>query len=244
MTTQEQYIERIKELVANKFGQPITSIDECLALNDAIFEATGTRCDSDILAELYLANERPIRSLRPATLSTLARYIGYAGWSSFCTSSEILPAIDTDIIPVRRRWGTIILTSTAIIVVIATVVVLLRSGLLTPDSDGDDTVANIEYVDAPLQELRDMWVAATNEHCNALREYIATDTSRITAEIKQEMTTLAERIVADIEGHIATEGITMDDDTIARNSDIITNTCMEIYNSLLADIEPTPQSSN
>ncbi|MBQ3044086.1 MAG: hypothetical protein IJD53_06540 [Alistipes sp.] len=239
MTTQEQYIERLKELVSEKFGQAISSKETCEALANAIFEEVGTTCDSTILEELYGIGSHPVRTLRPATLSTLARYIGYSGWSSFCTSSEILPAIDTDIIPVRRRWGTVILTLAAIVVVIIAIVMLLRSDLLSSNEEPTTPAATTAIVDSDVQDVYESCVAAANEHCNALREYIMTDTERIVSEIESEMATLAERIEQDVIAHYEANGTTFDEARVKRNSDAIFECCTDIYNSLLAELDRT-----
>lgn len=237
MTTQEQYIERLKELVREKFGHAISSTEECEALANAIFEEVGTTCDSAILEELYGIGSHPVRTLRPATLSTLARYIGYSGWSNFCTSSEILPAIDTDIIPVRRRWGTVILTLAAIVIVITAIVMLLRSDLLSSDETPTTPAATTAIVDSDVQEVYECCVAATTEHCNALREYIETDSERIAREIESEVSTLAERIEQDVIAHYEANGIAFDEAAIQRNSDAIFECCTNIYNTLLAELD-------
>lgn len=239
MTIQEQYIERIKVLVADKFGRQITSIDDCELLDSAIYDEVGIRCDSDIIKELYLTNGQRQRSLRPATLSTLARYVGYSGWSSFCAASEILPAADTDIIPVRRRWGTIILTFAAIAIVITAIALLLRSGVFGSEEKpmpNEGTEQTTSRVDSSLGEVYDMWIAATVEHCNTLREYISTDTQRIESEVAHEIETLRERIAADVVSQNNKHDKPLTEEIMERDIEIIELTCIEIYDSLLSDM--------
>ena len=45
MTTQEQYIERLKEMTATKFGRSVVTTEDYGALSDAIFEEVGIRLD-------------------------------------------------------------------------------------------------------------------------------------------------------------------------------------------------------
>ena len=126
MTTQEQYVARLKEFVEAKFGRSITSLEDCDALSEAVGEATNIKLDSRAFLPIFVHNSRAVAP-RPVTLSTLARYLGYNSWSEFCTSSNVLPAEDTDVIPVVRRWGVIILTALAIVVVAGAIIFLIRA---------------------------------------------------------------------------------------------------------------------
>ena len=45
MTTQEQYIERLKELVTNEFGRQIMTPEDCMTLSNAVREAVGIAID-------------------------------------------------------------------------------------------------------------------------------------------------------------------------------------------------------
>ena len=74
MTTQEQYIARLKEFVEAKFGQRITTIEDCDALSEAVGEATNIKLDSRAFMPIFVHDSRAIAP-RPVTLSTLARYL-------------------------------------------------------------------------------------------------------------------------------------------------------------------------
>ena len=43
MTTQEQYIERLKELTTAEFGRQILTHDDCIALSNAVLESVGMK---------------------------------------------------------------------------------------------------------------------------------------------------------------------------------------------------------
>lgn len=220
MTTQEQYTERLKEMVAAKFGNDILSAKECSALSEAIAEATGENIDHRLLELIYIAKRRNYTP-RPAVLSTLARYVGYGDWSDFCSSREVLPAEDTDIIPPARRWGVIILTTAAILIVASTALYLLLG----------NKSANIEELCTPIKER---YAAIATEECNALRLYAnSADYNNIVAE---SIATSCERIRREAHAEIVAKAkshrITLDDATLQTETTAIVNRCMDIYNCL------------
>ena len=53
MTTQEQYIERLRELVEAKFGRTITTMEDCEELSVAVGETTNIRLDSRAFIPLF-----------------------------------------------------------------------------------------------------------------------------------------------------------------------------------------------
>ena len=54
MTIQEQYIARLRELVEAKFGHPITTIEDCDALSEAVGEATNIKLDSRAFVPIFV----------------------------------------------------------------------------------------------------------------------------------------------------------------------------------------------
>lgn len=88
MTTQQQYIERLKGMVVAEFGRGIATTEDCAALSRAVAEAIDMHLDANDYAKLFIpqSNIAP----RPVTLSALTRYVGYESWSSFCSSSDVL----------------------------------------------------------------------------------------------------------------------------------------------------------
>jgi hypothetical protein len=56
MTTQEQYIQRLKELVIATFGRNITTSEDCIALSNAIVENVGISVDVESLEQLFLGD--------------------------------------------------------------------------------------------------------------------------------------------------------------------------------------------
>ena len=190
MTTQQQYIERLKDMVTQKFGRGITTIEDCTMLCEAVREATDMQLDANDYARLFIprSNIAP----RPVTLSALTRYVGYDSWSSFCSSSDVLPAEDRDIIPTPRRWGVFVLTLIAIIVVIVTAVVLL--------DDGSNEVVAVEDSAVLVERVEKRWLARTLEECNALRAYSEEEgyVERIDAFMAEYCTTLYDDISSEL----------------------------------------------
>ena len=71
MTTQQQYIERLKGMVVLKFGRGIATAEDCVALSEAVAEVTDMQLDANDYAKLFIpqSNIAP----RPVTLSALTR---------------------------------------------------------------------------------------------------------------------------------------------------------------------------
>ena len=224
MTTQEQYIERLKEMVAAKFGHAILSADDCATLAEVVSEATGDNIDRRSLEFMFLAKRLSITP-RPVTLSTLARYVGYSSWSELCTSREVLPAADADIIPATRRWGVIILTTAAIILVASATLYLLLGGIY---DNGKDRLAELC---SPIEER---WRAIATEECNGIRAYSAEEdyNSRIEELIATAEATMHSEVESEIAARAKTLGITLDNTTIEEQAADIVSSCLNIYNCL------------
>lgn len=226
MTTQEQYVARLKEFVEAKFGRSITSLEDCDALSEAVGEATNIKLDSRAFMPIFVHDSRAVAP-RPVTLSTLARYLGYNSWSEFCTSSNVLPAEDTDVIPVVRRWGVIILTALAIVVVIGAIIFLIRA------VDSDKSKVDNRHLEV-VERVEQRWVARTMEECNAMRAYKSDSTyvDMLDAFALEYNELLDTEVLRDIRDAVDGEGISISDENIAAHADTIANRCRAMYNVL------------
>ena len=226
MTIQEQYIARLRELVEAKFGHPITTIEDCDALSEAVGEATNIKLDSRAFMPIFVHDSRAVAP-RPVTLSTLARYLGYNSWSEFCTSSNVLPAEDTDVIPVVRRWGVIILTALAIVVVAGAIIFLIRA------VDSDRSKVDNRHLEV-VERVEQRWVARTMEECNAMRAYKSDSTyvDMLDAFALEYNELLDAEVLRDIRDAVDGEGISISDENIAAHADTIANRCRAMYNVL------------
>lgn len=224
MTTQQQYIERLKGMVVLKFGRGIATAEDCVALSEAVAEVTDMHLDANDYAKLFIpqSNIAP----RPVTLSALTRYVGYDSWSTFCSSSEVRPAEDSDIIPTPRRWGVFILTIVAIIVVVVTAIALLDGG-----KDDDVVVENADVVVAMVEER---WLARTIEECNALRAYADEQnySERIDAFMAEYCTTLYDEISSHIISDMQRHSISLTDDEVASYTNSIVVQCCTMCETL------------
>ena len=230
MTTQEQYIERLKEMVAAKFGQPITDVEGCRALMEAINEAVERPKISAAALELLYLPRLGKDAPRPTTLSALAKYVGYGSWSDFCTADDITPADDSDIIARPRHWGVIILTCIAVVVVIITAVVLLRG-----DNDTKEEGAiqpTVEKIDSRFVAVAEEWFASTTEHCLTIREYEQLDAASYAAHVEkvnaEYIALMDEGIRRDLIRYAAAHNITVDDATLSRTAEQISAQCRNI----------------
>lgn len=226
MTTQEQYVARLKEFVEAKFGRSITSLEDCDALSEAVGEATNIKLDSRAFMPIFVHDSRAVAP-RPVTLSTLARYLGYNSWSEFCTSSNVLPAEDTDVIPVVRRWGVIILTALAIVVVAGAIIFLIRA------VDSDRSKVDNRHLEV-VERVEQRWVARTMEECNAMRAYKSDSTyvDMLDAFALEYNELLDVEVLRDIRDAVDGEGISISDENIAAHADTIANRCRAMYNVL------------
>lgn len=226
MTTQEQYVARLKEFVEAKFGRSITSLEDCDALSEAVGEATNIKLDSRAFMPIFVHDSRAVAP-RPVTLSTLARYLGYNSWSEFCTSSNVLPAEDTDVIPVVRRWGVIILTALAIVVVAGAITFLIRA------VDSDKSKVDNRHLEV-VERVEQRWVARTMEECNAMRAYKSDSTyvDMLDAFALEYNELLDAEVLRDIRDAVDGEGISISDENIEAHADTIANRCRAMYNVL------------
>lgn len=84
-----QNIESLKVHVAKAFGRTLDSPSDYDSLSLSIREKTGEYISPTTLKRLF-GYVKPATVPRPSTLSVLSRYVGYAGWSDFCQSLEVL----------------------------------------------------------------------------------------------------------------------------------------------------------
>lgn len=229
MTTQQQYIERLKDMVVKEFGRSITTAEDCAALSKAVEETIDMRLAARDYATLFMpqTNIAP----RPVILSALTRYVGYESWSSFCSSSDVLPAEDSDIIPTPRRWGVFILTMVAIIVVIITAAILLN--------DGSNESAATERIAAVVESIEERWLARTLEECNALRAYYdeSNYAERINTFMEEYCTTLYDEISSELISELQQQNISLSKESVASYANAIMSQCYTMCETLYEELE-------
>lgn len=227
MTTQEQYIERLKELVIAEFGRAILTTDDCIALSNAVLESVGISIEIDALEQLFIAEG--YNAPRPLMLSSLARYVGYTGWSDFCTAGDITPSEDKDALPIVRRWGVIGLTAIAVIIVIISIVALVSSG---NSNDG-----NGKMVDSRFRNVEQVWLSRTSERCNTLRAYYnereaSRYNQRVDKFIDRYEIVLEKHVKNDLKDYAIQNKITVDNDTIDQAAEIIIENCLNMCENI------------
>jgi hypothetical protein len=227
MTTQEQYIERLKELVIAEFGRAILTTDDCIALSNAVLESVGISIEIDALEQLFIAEG--YNAPRPLMLSSLARYVGYTGWSDFCTAGDITPSEDKDALPIVRRWGVISLTAIAVIIVIISIVALVSSG---NSNDG-----NGKMVDSRFRNVEQVWLSRTSERCNTLRAYYnereaSRYNQRVDKFIDRYEIVLEKHVKNDLKDYAIQNKITVDNDTIDQAAEIIIENCLNMCENI------------
>lgn len=224
MTTQEQYIQRLKELVIATFGRNITTSEDCIALSNAITENVGISVDVESLEQLFLGDNTHLAP-RPVMLSSLARYVGFTGWSDFCTARDVTPRETRIKLPVVPRWGVIAATAAAVVVLIISICALVGGG--------DDTEGEVWVVDSRFRNLESMWVSRTIESCNTLRAYYNVNeperyNNRVDRFIDKYRESLEKSVKADVENFALRHKITVDNATIDETAEIIINKCISL----------------
>lgn len=230
MTTQEQYIEKIKHLVVKRFGANISSADDCVALSDAVEKEVGVRIDMPTLQMLFSRNSRVVTP-RPMVLSALAKYVGYSGWSDFCATCNINGNDDDATIPVRRRWGMIVAICVAVVAVVVGVVLFLGRDTSTTEQSDEPTA-----YDYMVEAVADDWLVRTKEHYLDLRIYdgdnsLAFDThvAAFYEEFTQDLTTF---IANDIRAKALEEGIDIEGEDVEASAEDVANRCIAIIDEL------------
>lgn len=79
-----EHIERLKDAVVAVFGQTLDAPTDYERLSTDIQKRTGELISVSTLKRLF-GYIKPGTIPRPSTLSVLARYVGSAGWSDFCS---------------------------------------------------------------------------------------------------------------------------------------------------------------
>lgn len=224
MTTQEQYIKRLKEMVVSEFGRNIASADDCIALSNAVQECVGIGVDIESLEQLFIGDNTHLTP-RPVMLSSLARYVGFTGWSDFCTARDITPSETSTRLPIVRRWGAIGLAAIAVIVMIISTIVLINRG--------EETEGEALIIDSRFRNLETQWIARTMERCNTLRAYYNENDAerynrRVDRFIDKYRDALNKSVKSDIQNYALKNKITVDNATIDETAEIIIEKCLSL----------------
>lgn len=230
MTTQEQYIAKIKQLVVKRFGSNISSADDCVALSDAVEKEVGIRIDMPTLQMLFSRNSRVVTP-RPMVLSALAKYVGYTGWSDFCATCNINGDDDNPKIPMHRRRGVIAAICTAVVVVVVGVLFFVGRGGDEPKKSDASTA-----YDHLVEDVADDWLVRTKEHYLELRIYDGVNSlafDKHVAEFYEEFTAgLTTFIANDIRTKAAERGVDISGENVDASAKSVANRCIAIIDEL------------
>ena len=92
MIYSKEHIDLLKRAIIECFGRTLDSPTDYDMLSADIRECTGETISSATLKRLF-GYLKPSTAPRPSTLSVLARYVGYTGWSDFCQAQQ--PRLNT-----------------------------------------------------------------------------------------------------------------------------------------------------
>lgn len=88
MQQPDTLIEKLKQAIISTLDRTIDSPTDFDYLSIKISEKTGDTISSSTLKRLF-GYIKPATTPRPSTLSSLARYVGYSGWSEFCAAQSL-----------------------------------------------------------------------------------------------------------------------------------------------------------
>lgn len=234
-TTQEQYINKLKQLVAKRFGRSISSADDCAALAEAVEEAVGVRIDMPTLQMLFSRNSRTVTT-RHAVLSALSKYVGYAeGWSEFCFACN--PENDGEHKHgVKFRWSIIVGVACLVVAVVVGVMLLVDSG----DKQSETiTIKGPTPFDLMVEDIKVDWNDIIDEHFMEARIYQGNDIAYAdkVASLKEEYgsETMLERIRKDIEDNAKERGIIYTSNQMEASIEAISDHCISIIGILAGE---------
>jgi hypothetical protein len=164
--SERNHIERLKEAVVATFARTLDSPTDFDALSADVAKRTGENVSTSTLRRLY-GYTKPAVVPRPSTLSVLARYVGYAGWSEFCQASEGQPTVAST---PRRLWPWIALAG--VVAVAAVIVALLISGRDGAQQPGRATVEPSSVVaptTPPHRAMLEKYRRESLQFCNDVR---------------------------------------------------------------------------
>lgn len=159
--SRERHIENLKKEVSLKFGRPIESAADFDILSIDIGKNISETISSSTLKRVfgYVKYDAEPRS---TTLSILARYVGYSGWSDFCrnyTPSESQNEIVYKSMQIRiRKQKMLVSVLSAVCIILASACIVLAVRL-----DQAMTSDRNAAVSAPGRPVREMEEARYQE---------------------------------------------------------------------------------
>lgn len=165
MKTEIQHIEELKTAVAEKFAHTLDAPTDYDALSLDIASVTGESVSVSTLKRLF-GYDRHSTTPRPSTLSTLSRYVGYAGWSDFCGREES----DKELSPkskkrITHKRSLLIIGAVIAASIIGTVVFTEKHDI--PDIEPTEVVSG----KPTAEDIRNKWVQLSVQKCDSIRAY-------------------------------------------------------------------------
>ena len=168
MEKEEIYIDKLKEAVAETFGRTLDSPNDFDLLSIQIRNKTTDIISPSTLKRLF-GYIQPSTIPRTSTLSSLARYVGYKGWSDFCqiqnTSIPTLEPQKKKYIYRRVIWRSILVIAIASLIYIA---INQKSDELPHSTESGQSIATSQSV---YEQILDDCLLHTKAKCDSLREY-------------------------------------------------------------------------
>ncbi len=167
MEHDDKQVGALKEAVVGTFGRTLDAPTDFDLLSAEIRKSTGETISASTLKRLY-GYIRPATAPRPSTLSALARYAGYAGWSDFCGSRESGTAVAETRRSARRRRRLLILSGTAALCILAFGMVA-GVGPFRAAQGSADPVSPPETAGQRAERIAQRCVALAKVRCDSVR---------------------------------------------------------------------------
>lgn len=172
MKTEIQHIEELKEAVLAKFARTQDAPADYDALSLDIANVTGESISVSTLKRLF-GYDKYATTPRPSTLSALARYVGFAGWSDFCerNSGGDMCGQKPKLL-IHNPRIIFVLVAIVVAVLISLVFVIEGSSVVsdtTPSSDKSQ--AEPKPIELSVESVREKWSQLSLQKCDSVRAY-------------------------------------------------------------------------
>jgi len=167
MEYDDKRIGALKEAVVGTFGRTLDAPTDFDLLSAEIRKCTGETISASTLKRLY-GYIRPATVPRPSTLSALARYAGYAGWSDFCGARESGAVAAEERRPARRGRRRLILSGAAALCLLA-FGMIGGAGLFRTSPGSAGPVSPPETAGQKAERIAQRCIALAKVRCDSVR---------------------------------------------------------------------------
>lgn len=170
MKTEIQHIEELKEAILAKFARTLDAPTDYDALSLDIANATGESVSASTLKRLF-GYDKHATTPRPSTLSALARYVGFAGWSDFCEYNGGGDVCGQKPKLLIHNPRILFVLAAIVVAVLISLVFVIEGSSVAPDTtpSSDKSQAEPKPIELSVASVRDKWSQLSLQKCDSVR---------------------------------------------------------------------------